>query len=232
MAAGRGLGMARRLAALFGLLLLAACAAAPPRPSAPPAPVAVPAPSPMLKMWPNRDAIQSACLNDLEAMGAQFELIAQAEVGRNGCTLENGVKLLRMKAELSRPVEITCPLALRLMEFERDILRPDALQIFGKELRRINHAGGFVCKRMTGNGARTSEHGHGRAIDIWGFALMDETRVSVDQHWRDRGPFGTYLRQVARKACDYFQVVLSPNSDAAHAKHLHVDIGPWKRCGI
>lgn len=222
-----------RLGALLLLVLLAACAA-PPRPSAPPpAPrIAVPVPPPGLKMWPNRDAIQSACLNDLEAMGAQFELIAQAEVGRNGCTLENGVKLIRMQAELSRPVEITCPLALRLMEFERDVLRPDALQMFGKELRRINHAGGFVCKKMTGNGARISEHGHGRAIDIWGFALMDETRVSVDQHWRDRGPFGAYLRQVARKACDYFQVVLTPNSDAAHAKHLHMDIGPWKRCGI
>jgi len=222
-----------RLGALLLLVLLAACAA-PQRPSAPPpAPrIAVPVPPSALKMWPNRDAIQSTCLNDLEAMGAQFELIAQAEVGRNGCTLENGVKLIRMQAELSRPVEITCPLALRLMEFERDVLRPDALQMFGKELRRINHAGGFVCKRMTGNGARVSEHGHGRAIDIWGFALMDETRVSVDQHWRDRGPFGAYLRQVARKACDYFQVVLTPNTDAAHAKHLHVDIGPWKRCSI
>ncbi len=230
-----GIGGAHRIAALLLLMLLAACASAPPRPSAPPAaapPVAAPVPSPTLKYWPNRDAIQSACLNDLEAMGAQFELIGQAEPGRGGCTLENGVRLLRMKAELSRPVEITCPLALRLMEFERDVLRPDALQMFGKELRRINHAGGFVCKRMTGNGARVSEHGHGRAIDIWGFALMDETRVSVDQHWRDRGPLGAYLRQVARKACDYFQVVLTPNSDAAHAKHLHVDIGPWKRCSI
>lgn len=201
---------------------------------------AVPVPAPPLKppvaapqsAWPNRDAIQSACLNDLAASGAQFELIAQASPGQGGCTLSNGVKLLRSSVELVRPVELTCPMALRLMEFERDVLKPLALQHFGKDLRRINHAGGYVCKRMTGNTARLSEHGHGRAIDIWGFALRDETRVSVDQHWRDRGPLGNYLRSVARRGCDYFSVVLTPNADAAHAKHLHFDIGAFKRCGI
>ncbi|MBP7065095.1 MAG: extensin family protein [Ferrovibrio sp.] len=197
-----------------------------------PQPVVVPVPPPGLKLWPNRDAIQSACLNDLEALGAQFELVGQAEPGRGGCTLVNGVKLLRTSLELPRPVELTCPMALRLMEFERDVLKPAALQHFGKPLRRLNHAGGFTCKRMTGNGSRVSEHGHGRAIDIWGFSLLDETTISIDRQWRARDRFGDYLREVARRSCDYFSVVLTPNSDAAHAKHFHWDIGQWKRCGL
>lgn len=224
----------RRWVMLLPLLLMAACAQAP-KPTPAPAPrVAAPpvVPQPQQQLWPNRDAIQSACLNDLAAAGAQFELIAQASVGQGGCTLVNGVKLVRTSVELVRPVEITCPTALRLMEFERDVLKPAALTHFGKELRRINHAGGFVCKAMTGNRNRVSEHGHGRAIDIWGFALRDETRVSIDQHWRDRGAFGAYLREVARRGCDYFSVVLTPNSDAAHGKHFHFDIGAFKRCGI
>ncbi len=226
----------RRLVALLVLGLLAACAQPPRLPPAklPPAPqpVVVPVPPPSLKLWPNRDAIQSACLNDLEASGAQFELVGQAEPGRGGCTLVNGVKLLRTSLELPRPVELTCPMALRLMEFERDVLKPAALQHFGKPLRRLNHAGGFTCKRMTGNGSRVSEHGHGRAIDIWGFSLLDETTISIDRQWRARDRFGDYLREVARRSCDYFSVVLTPNSDAAHAKHFHWDIGQWKRCGL
>jgi len=222
----------RSVIALALLGLLAACAQAPrPLPAPPPAaPVVVPQPG--LQLWPNRDAIQSVCLNDLAAAGAQFELIAQAEPGRDGCTLNNGVKLIRSNVELNRPVELTCPMALRLMEFERDVLQPAALTYFNKPLRRLNHAGGFTCKRMTGNGARVSEHGHGRAIDIWGFSLLDETTISINRQWRARDRFGDYLREVARKSCDYFSVVLTPNTDAAHSSHFHWDIGQWKRCGL
>ena len=156
MAASRRFLSASRWLCLLLLALLAACArppAPPPVPASKPPqqPVVIPVPPPSLKLWPNRDAIQSACLNDLEAMGAQFELVAQAEIGRDGCTLVNGVKLHRTTLELPRPVELTCPMALRLMEFERDVLKPLTWQYFGKPLRRLNHAGGFVCKRMTGN---------------------------------------------------------------------------------
>ncbi len=182
-------------------------------------------------MWPNRDAIQSACLNDLQATGAQFELIAQAEPGKDGCTLQNGVKLLRSNLNLNRPVELTCPMALRLVQFEREVLLPEAQKLFGQSLAQLNHAGGFTCKAMTGNGSRISEHGHGRAIDIWGFTLGDGGRISVAEQFRARGREGQYLREMNRAACRYFSVVLGPNSDAAHGKHFHWDIGQWKRCG-
>lgn len=209
------------------LLLLVAAACAPP--ARQPSPVAVP--SGDHQPWGNRDAIQSACLNDLAATGAAFDLIGQAEPGKGGCTLINGVRLIRTSVPLNRPVEVTCPLALRLLQFEREVMQPEALRIFGKPLGSINHAGGFTCKRMTGNGARISEHGHGRAIDIWGFTLDDGTRLSVTDHFRARGREGEYLRQVSRQACRYFSVVLGPNADAAHRDHFHWDIGRWNRCG-
>jgi len=218
-----------RIAVVAVLLFAAACA---PRREAQQAPPPVPTQSQASSQWIGRDVIQAACLNDLQASGAKFELIAQAETGKDGCTLQNGVRLISTSVELVRPVELTCPMAVRLMEFERDVLKPLALGTFGKPLRRLNHAGGFTCKRMTGNGSRISEHGHGRAIDIWGFSLMDETRISIDRQWRSRDAFGNYLREVARKSCDYFSVVLTPNSDAAHGAHFHWDIGQWKRCGL
>ncbi|WP_300296428.1 extensin family protein [Ferrovibrio sp.] len=218
-----------RMASVIVLLLAAACAPRSQQPVAPPAP-----PLPhggALLLWPNRDAIQSACLNDLQATGAQFELIAQAEPGKDGCTLQNGVKLMRTGLTLNRPVELTCPMALRLVQFEQEVLLPEAQKLFGQSLAQLNHAGGFTCKAMTGNGKRISEHGHGRAIDIWGFTLANGGRISVTDHFRARGREGTYLRDVNRAACRYFSVVLGPNADAAHAKHFHWDISQWKRCG-
>jgi hypothetical protein len=218
------------IVAALGLMLLASACA--PRQSARSVPQAPPAPhAGALLFWPNRDPIQSACLNDLQATGAQFELIAQAEPGKDGCTLQNGVKLIRSSLTLNRPVELTCPMALRLVQFEQEVLQPEAQKLFGQSLVQLNHAGGFTCKAMTGNGSRISEHGHGRAIDIWGFMLGDGTRLSVAEQFRARGREGQYLREMNRAACRYFSVVLGPNADAAHAKHFHWDIGQWKRCG-
>lgn len=217
----------RIVAAIFLLLLAAACA----RQQRQAAPLPAPTQPPASSQWIGRDVIQAACLNDLAATGAKFDLIAQAEAGKDGCTLQNGVRLISTTVELVRPVELTCPMALRLVQFEKEVLIPEAQRVFGQPLGQINHAGGFTCKRMTGNGSKISEHGHGRAIDIWGFFLRDGTRISVDQHFRSRGREGDYLRNVNRAACSYFSVVLGPNADAAHAKSFHWDIGPWSRCG-
>lgn len=209
------------------LAVLTACA---PRSSSR-APLPQPTQPPASSQWIGRDVIQAACLNDLVATGAKFDLIAQAEAGKDGCTLNNGVRLISTTVDLVRPAEMTCPMAVRLVQFEKEVLVPEAQRVFGQPLKQINHAGAFTCKRMTGNGSKISEHGHGQAIDIWGFFLRDGTRISVDQHFRARGREGDYLRSVNRAACRYFSVVLGPNADAAHAKSFHWDIGPWNRCG-
>ncbi|WP_370155826.1 extensin family protein [Ferrovibrio sp.] len=219
-----------RLTAAILLLLLGAAACAPRQAVRAPVP-APPAVQPGMHVWPGRDIIQSACLNDLAAAGAQFELIAQAEPGKDGCTLENGVKLTRLAATaLDRPVELSCPTALRLAEFERAELQPTALRLFGRPLAQLNHAGGFTCRRMVGGGGRLSEHAHGRAIDIWGFVLADGTRLSVKEQFRAGGPEGGFLRSVSRAACGYFAVVLGPNANRDHQDHFHWDTGRWKQC--
>jgi len=216
----------RRVIAASLLLLAAACAPRAVPPVAPPA-----APLPGMHMWPNRDVIQSACLNDLAASGAEFELIAQAEPGKGGCDLANGVRLIRTPTlSLNRPVELTCPLALRLTEFERTVLQPTAQRMFGRPLVQLNHAGAFTCRRMVGGGGRLSEHAHGRAIDVWGFMLGDGTRLSVTEQFRSGNGEGRYLREVSRAACNYFNVVLSPNANSDHKDHFHWDIGRWKQC--
>jgi hypothetical protein len=74
-----------------------------------------------------------------------------------------------------------------------------------------------------------SEHATGRAIDLAGFELADGSRVSVKDDW-DEGQRGRFLREIATRACAYFSVVLTPETDRHHRDHLHLDVGPWRAC--
>jgi hypothetical protein len=37
---------------------------------------------------------------------------------------------------------------------------------------------------------------------------------------------------VARAACGYFSVVLTPDSNADHFNHMHFDLGPDRLCSV
>ena len=40
------------------------------------------------------------------------------------------------------------------------------------------------------------------------------------------------LQLAASAACRWFGVVLTPDSDRWHQDHIHVDLGPWRRCDV
>ena len=54
--------------------------------------------------------------------------------------------------------------------------------------------------------------------------------MSVERDWAAPGPKREFLRALAKRACDYFNVVLTPDSDKFHYNHLHLDIGRWRLC--
>jgi hypothetical protein len=62
----------------------------------------------------------------------------------------------------------------------------------------------------------------------WPMAIRSASR----QDWAGTGPKRQFLRHLARRACDYFSVVLTPDSDADHHDHIHLDIGPDRRCSV
>ena len=126
MASGIRMTTVRIVAVIALVLLSAACA----RQQRQAAPLPQPTQPPASSQWIGRDVIQAACLNDLVATGAKFDLIAQAEAGKDGCTLQNGVRLISTTVELVRPVELTCPMALRLVQFEKEVLLPEAQRVF------------------------------------------------------------------------------------------------------
>ncbi len=206
-----------RLALLAALAAAAACA---PRP--PPVEPAPPPPPPAAE--PARD-----CFEALARTGAAFERQATRET-REGCRVDEAVMLARATIPLNRAALMTCPLAHALAAFEQDVVQPAARRHFGKAVVQIVHYGAYVCRPQTGRNDRLSEHALGRALDIGGFELDGKAVVSVRQHWSERGPRGAFLREVAQGACRHFNMVLTPKTDFAHANHLHLDIGRFKKC--
>jgi hypothetical protein len=80
-----------------------------------------------------------------------------------------------------------------------------------------------------------SEHARANAVDIAGFRLEDGTRISVAADWNDKGGKGRFLHQVRDGACRLFATVLSPDYNAAHHDHLHLDEAQrgawgWRAC--
>jgi hypothetical protein len=199
------------VATMLLLGLVAGCVSAP-RPPAPP-----------------KAAAQ--CLSQLAAQGVRFELIA-APVAANGCGIDNAVRVEQSAIAWNRSAEMSCALAARLDSFEREAVQPAAQRYFGRPVARLHHFGAYTCRgRNDGNG-RLSQHALGNAIDIGSFELGDGTRVTVETDWRGRGPRRDFLHDVAKRACAYFNVVLTPASDALHRNHFHLDVGPYRLCSV
>lgn len=123
-----------------------------------------------------------------------------------------------------RDITISCPVAAALAVWESEVVQPAAFAGFGQRVATIEHLGGYSCRRMYGaSGGRWSEHATADAVDIAAFVLADGTRISVVGDWTGSGREAQFLRQVRDGACDLFATVLSPDYNAAHADHFHLD---------
>jgi hypothetical protein len=170
-----------------------------------------------------------SCVVALAYQGVAFNRLR--DDGKAGaCGVATAVSLQAVAVPLNRDVRVDCGLAKQLTDWVEQVVRPAARRHFGQELSGITHYGGYNCRGRTSNRSRLSEHAFGKAIDIAAFQLADGRQISVLKDWSAGGAKQAFLREVAKGSCPYFSVVLSPNSDADHANHLHLDIGPWKLC--
>jgi hypothetical protein len=171
------------------------------------------------------------CLDRLAAQGVRFAPIA-APVALNGCGIATGVRVEQSAIAWNRPAEMSCALAVQLDRFESEAVQPAAQRHFGRPVMLIRHFGAYSCRGENGGNGRLSQHALGNAIDIGGFELADGTRIAVETDWRGRGPRHDFLHEVAKRACAYFNVVLTPASDALHNNHFHLDVGPYRLCSV
>lgn len=130
----------------------------------------------------------------------------------------------------------SCSLAAGLYLLERRVIQPAAERHFRTGVAAIDHAGSYSCRRLYGRSEGSySEHATADAIDILGFRLEDGRRVSVLRDWDGDSAEARFLRDVRDGSCRFFSTVLSPDYNAAHADHLHLDQAErgsfgWRAC--
>ena len=126
-----------------------------------------------------------------------------------------------------RPASLatSCPVVTGLALWEWQVLQPAARKHFGKSVASIGHFGSYSCRRMYGaSDSAWSEHATADAIDIASFTLEGGKEISVLDDWNDgNAQEQAFLREVRDGACDLFATVLSPDYNAAHANHFHLD---------
>ncbi|PZQ62450.1 MAG: extensin family protein [Phenylobacterium zucineum] len=168
------------------------------------------------------------CRAALAEGGVRF---VEAEARTDGaCTTRDTV---RLQGELLQPRAplMTCRQALAFSFWVRHGLQPAARAELGEPVTRIDHYGTYACRNIYGRatGVR-SQHAYADAIDVAGLHTASGRRITVARDFRDEDDAGRFLRRARDGACNWYASVLSPDYNAAHADHLHLDRGRWKAC--
>lgn len=131
---------------------------------------------------------------------------------------------------------ISCGVAASLAVWEWEVIQPAAQARFGARVVAIDHFGSYACRRLYGRDTGSwSEHASANAVDIAGFRLSDGTRITVARDWASGGAKAAFLHDVRDGACRLFATTLSPDYNAAHHDHLHLDQARrgsmgWRAC--
>ena len=152
------------------------------------------------------------CLKELTRRNVKFRRIGDTKEGI--CLVKDAVRIDAFPTtKMSGPVVLNCKAALATYKWFQEI-----------EAKNVAHFGTYNCRTMRGSGVM-SEHSFGTAIDI---ASINGS--SVKRHWDEQSDRGDYIRRAARLACDYFSNSITPDHNALHHDHLHLDMGYGTSC--
>jgi hypothetical protein len=216
---GVGLGGCRNKSGVTGMvalaLLLVACGRS--EPPAKPSPVK-PLSGPSI-----RETAQ--CLADLRHIGVAYRVLPDKDFG-GGCGLVGAVQLVEIGVPVTGITAVRCGQARAFTTWVRNALAPAAYQMLGSELARVEGMGSYACRNVVGtrNNNRRSGHAIANAVDVGAVVLKDGRRISVLRDYRSADPaVQEFWRAVHASACKRFGTVLSPDYNAAHRDHLHLE---------
>ncbi len=178
------------------------------------------------------------CRALLDRAGVRYTVLPP-RAGTGQCGYRDGVRFApggaRRIAYTPASLGVACPVAAALAMWEWDVVQPAAERRFGQRVTAIDHFGSYNCRRIYGRDSGTwSEHATADAVDIAGFRLADGTRITVARDWKGDGAKAGFLHEVRDGACRLFATTLSPDYNAAHADHLHLDQANrpmgWRAC--
>lgn len=160
------------------------------------------------------------CLRQLMQLGVKYE---ETNISEGSCTVDDGVMVysplngVTYRVDAARSTtrfRTSCETALALHRYGGSMR--------GQGITEAYHDGSFRCRNINGSN-RLSTHGLARAMDFRGFGGNGRT-YSVLSDWDDPEA-GPVLRNLATAGQGIFQTVLTPDSNADHADHFHMDIG-------
>ena len=170
------------------------------------------------------------CRAALRAGGVTFDESAPRREA--GCSQLDAVRLRSGTTPLSPAAPVmTCGQALTYAAWDRYGLQPAARELLGEPLASVDHMGTYACRNIYGaaDGPR-SEHAFANALDVGGFTTAGGRKLRVLGQFDGEDRRGAFLRRSRDTACRWFRTTLSPDYNAAHRDHLHLDSGSYRVC--
>jgi hypothetical protein len=132
-----------------------------------------------------------------------------------GCGVEDPVAVTSVSGvRLTQTATVDCSIAKALNSWVDEVAQP----AFDGKLVEMQVAAHYICRgRNNKKGAKISEHGKGRAIDISAFVLSNGKVLTVASN------YNKLMRRIYKAACPYFRTTLGPGSDGYHEDHFHFD---------
>jgi hypothetical protein len=153
------------------------------------------------------------------------ETMAPIPAKIKGCGIAEPVRVNEVDGvRLSPAATMDCTTAKALKSWVTNGLKPAA----GKRgVAQLNVAAHYACRsRNNIRGAKISEHGRGKAIDIAAVVLGNGQVIDVLRDYRRDA--GKFLRAAHKAACGTFGTTLGPGSDGYHENHLHFDTASYR----
>lgn len=188
----------------------------------------LPPPAPVL---PPPPAAGSACAAAMARLGV--EAVPIAPIREGACGISNPVSVAALGSgvtDLTVNAVTECALAEALANWLRDSVQPNARTHLGGPVTGLRIAASYHCRTRNGvEGAKLSEHGLGKAIDISAFRI--EGRGWIEVGGFHRRAESKFFKEIRSAACGPFTTVLGPGSDAHHSDHFHFDLAARNKGG-
>ncbi|MEC7792666.1 MAG: extensin family protein, partial [Pseudomonadota bacterium] len=167
---------------------------------------------------------RGAVCGDLDIQGVEVGAVG----GPGACGISQAVRVSAVSGvALSTHALMDCTTAKSLKTWVDRGMKPAVRQRGGgvSQIRVVAH---YACRtRNNQKGAKLSEHGKGRAVDVAGFTLVDGTKISVLEGWGTRRD-GKVLKRMHSAACGPFGTVLGPDANRFHRDHFHFDTARYR----
>ncbi len=176
-------------------------------------------------------ADRHACLERIGDLGVKYERVKRKGI-KVGVLIKSAIGGVEYRGYQKKPLVLDCSLVY-------------SLAIMGRYLRaagivRATYSSSYQIRNVRGTNRR-SKHSYGLAIDVHTYHLEDGTSLSVSEdyeqglgdEWDCIGePLTEAGRLLRRIDCQLhrsglFRIVLTPDYDAGHYNHFHIEALPW-----